>query len=226
MAIARVQLGHTEALGTGTTIACTVNGIAANSLVVVNSTVEDLTTISSVQDDLLVSAAVATNTPVDWSDGSQRADQRYFENYGGGNRTFTTTFAASQPFRGINAIEYSGAATSSVYDKGSNQHDQASSSSISSGAVVPAQDGSLLVGYVIGSSATTFQAPFSNVLTDAVLIADTEDYIQAVAASIAATWTMSPAGIAGALVGVYKPAATQAPLQYNRTRPPLNQRVA
>lgn len=125
MAIARVQLGHAEAAGTGTTIACTVNGIAANSLVVVNSTVEDLTTISSVKDDLLVTAAIATNTPVDWTDGSQRADQRYFENYGGGNRTFTTTFGASQTFRGIVAAEYSGAATSGVYDKGTNQHDQA-----------------------------------------------------------------------------------------------------
>jgi hypothetical protein len=222
MAIARVQFGKADASGSGGSIACTVNGIAPDSLVVVNTTCQDAATISSVKDDLNVTAALSTNTPVDQTSMSQRADQHYFEDYGGGSRTITATFSASATFRAITAIEYSGAATSGVYDNGSSA--TGTSASPSSGAVTPANDGSLFVGYIVYANTISNAAPFTLVWEDPSTGANTEDYIQPTAASQAAVYTQSPSGVFGALVGVYKPAPPAKPLQYEKSLA-LQQRV-
>lgn len=203
MPIARVQSGHNENTASGTTIATgTISGIAADSLVVVLVSVEDGVTVSSVKDDLNVSAMKAEG--VDWVAGTQRGELWYFKNYGGGNRNFTATFSATQPFRAILAIEYSGADVDAPLIGVC--HATGSSAAPSSGTpVTPGMDGALYVGSAIGASQPAAASPFTVVLNDTTTVINTEDYVQPTAAPRDAIWTMTSGGW-GALVALFRPA--------------------
>lgn len=208
--IVRVQIGKLSGLGNGSSIACTVNGIAPGSLVVGNVTCGDVAgggaTLSTLRDDLNVDATPTTS--VDWSVGTQNIYQRHWANYGGGTRTFTATFStATAPFRGIVIAEYSGADTAAPL--GPANTNVGTSAAPSSGAVTPAKDGALLVGYAVTANLPSAVAPFTDLWQDTTLLADSEDYIQPTAASIAATWTQT-SGTWGAIVGAYYPASAGA----------------
>lgn len=96
-------VSHNELAATGTNIAATKNGIAPGNDVLVLVTVEDLTTISNVSDG--TTTVTLPDGSFDWAAGTQRMAVYRFPKHTGGNFTFTATFAASQPFRGIDIVE-------------------------------------------------------------------------------------------------------------------------
>jgi hypothetical protein len=210
MGIARVQLNHAEAAGFGTTIGATLNGVAAASLILGRTTNDSSgsVTVSGMADDLAVNAvrsgAAANNGTL-----FQRVDHWYFENYGGGNRTFTATYSGSVQFRGIDVVELSGALLAG--SAGPTSSATGTSAAPSSGATgVPASDGTYFFGTCAGPSQPAAAAPFGTVLQDTNDLVTEEEYVQPSAAALAATWTMT-SGAWAAIVSTYYPAVSAIP---------------
>jgi hypothetical protein len=104
-------------------------------------------TVSGMADDLAVNAvrsgAAANNGTL-----FQRVDHWYFENYGGGNRTFTATYSGSVQFRGIDVVELSGALLAG--SAGPTSSATGTSAAPSSGATgVPASDGTYFLEHAL-----------------------------------------------------------------------------
>ena len=209
MAIARVQFGHAEAGGSGTSIGATLNGIIAASLVVVTSSNDSGTAVTSVTDDLTV-AAVNTVSLIDSIGFSQRYDHYYFKDYGGGNRTITVNYAAATPYRSIVVVELSGADTIAPAGPAAGQRSSGPVTTADSSAVTPTKNGAYFAGYCecVGPNTSPIPAGGAFVVFDEPTNDhNTSGYVQATAASKSATWTI-PSGAYAAIVSTFYPDTT------------------
>lgn len=208
MALTRVvgQAARNQNAASATTITVTLNGITPGALLVLGVTVVDSVTVSTVRDDLVVDATKAAASSIDYVAHGQRFECWYFENHGGGSRTFTATFSAAATFRGIQVTEYAGAATSAAYFDGSTA--TGTSTTLNSGAKTPLVNGCLIwgQGHVDGSVPTPSGA-FGSIDSEAgVNDVNWEDQIQGTAAAIAATWTFGSSLDWVATMAIFKPA--------------------
>lgn len=208
MALTRVagQFARNQSAASATTIAVTLNSIAPGALLVLGITVADGVTISTVRDDLVVDATKAAASSIDFVAHGQRFECWYFENHGGGSRTFTATFSATATFRGIQVTEYAGAATSAAYFDGSTA--TGTSTTLDSGSKTPPVNGCLIWGQAHADTGVpTPSGAFSSIDSEAgVNDVNWEDQIQGTAASIAATWTFGSSVDWVATMAIFKPA--------------------
>lgn len=194
MAIVNVQSNFATAAGSGTSLGATLNGVGAGAAIIFYATNDSGGggSVSGVADDL----AVAANLAHGWDDITgfiQYYSHWSFQNHAGGNRTFTATYSVSAPFRAVAVVELSGAEPTGTLN-GPATHNNGTSAAPSSGAVTPANDGAYFFGTVQGQSTTpAAAAPFSHVLDITANLTNVEDYVQAIAANLAATWTMASA---------------------------------
>lgn len=221
----RVQFAHLEAVGAGTTIACTLNSVAANALIVhscicgENGTV----TVTGVADDLTIAGqlALALNPG-----GLEHIELWYHKNHGGGTRTFTITFSTSITDRGIVSTEYAGADQTSPLDGTATA--TGNSATPDTGVLIPEPtvNGCVIVGLVCAQNQPASASPFIDVFQDTTNFCDTEDYVQSTYGPINATWTMT-SGLWGAIAAVFKPAVSvDNPFQRsNRNSVPPNVRL-
>jgi len=225
VSIARSVTNHNESSASGSTIAVVLNSIPANSHVVLSVGCLDAQTISGVADDLSV-AATGPDKEIDDAGNTLRKAVWHYENYGGGNRTFTVTFSAAVTFRSIVAMAYTGVATSSSKDGIAGQEATGASLTSTNLSPAPSLDGELIVGIGIASSGVpTPVSPLAEVFSNTVDGSDTSDYIQPTHAAFAAQWTQSGASDYGALAVSFFPAAssatvTGAPLLSQAFHPP------
>lgn len=220
---ARVQFGHTEAAGAGTSIACTVNGIAAGNLVAHLVQCEPSGTVTLTEDDLGVDAVLA----VARTGGNQRIECWYHKNHGGGNRTFTATYEASHNFRAIVSAEYSGVDPVSPLEGTANASGTSATPSSGNVSPTPTVDGALIIGICTPATLAVAGAPFNELFTEPGAGATSEDYVQPTAAAIAATWTMT-SGTWDALAAVFLPdlSISDVVTRVNRSSVPPNVRIA
>jgi hypothetical protein len=199
--VGTVGSAHNESATTGTSIATIgTKTITAGNTVVVCVGIEDATSITNVTDG--TTTVTVPDVILDWVGGTEKLAIFSFPNHPGGAKTFTANFAATQPFRAIVVLELT-PCTFDVSSTGSGN-----SAAPSSGSLTPSVSGSYIVGFCFGNSALTSAGGFADYFNEpTVNTTDTEGLAQAVAAAIAATWTMT-SGIWGAVAASYKPPAS------------------
>lgn len=223
----RVQFAHAEAAGSGSTIACTLNGIAAGSLIVHNIAMNDLAAfVTGVADDLSAAGSLAIALPT----SLETLEQWYHKNHGGGNRTFTATLDTAHTFRGIVSTEVAGVDTDSPLEGTASGTGNSAAPSSGNLTPTPSVDGALIVAVCTGDTVPTAGAPFIEIFSDGsgATNCEHEDYVQPTAAVVAATWAMAPSGNWAALAAVYLPgpATEDVITRVNRSSVPPNVRIA
>jgi hypothetical protein len=197
-----VQVAHNELAAAAASIGCTfAQPVTPGSLIAVYVSVGHSVSVSNVRDDLAVNAVVAN--PFDWVAGIQRLEHWAFMNHAGGLRTITANFNGSGSFRSIVAAEFKGAHPTNAIGVANNN--SGTSATPSSGSVTPAVDGALLLASINDSAAPAVVSPFGEVFAEAVNDNDTEYLLQAIAAAVAAGWSM-PSSAYGAIITAFYPA--------------------
>lgn len=194
--IGTVGTAHLEGAGALGSIAATKTGITPGSSILVRVTGADTFAISNVQNG----AGLTQTTPVllfHWVTGTQNMAYFLFVNHPGGTFTFTANFAGAVAFRAIAIIEL----TPCRFDAGTSA--SGTSAAPSSGNVTPSVDGAYLVGFCAGDFLPAKAAAWTEILSESVVVTDTEGLAQAVKAAVAATWTMT-SGKWGAMVAAFK----------------------
>lgn len=189
--MARRQSTHSELAATATTIALTLNGVAAGSLLVIIVGVvgSTTTTISGVQDDL-GTVGVSVGRAVYATNGY--GEIWYIKNATAGNRTVTVTYSATITNRYMCLIE-ADADTSSPLDQTAKKETQ-DSVNPNTAAVTTLADGEYCVALSAGIPGTSLTAtsPYGDVYTPVTLNSWTigvEDRIQATQGATNAAWT-------------------------------------
>jgi hypothetical protein len=208
MATAFVQSNTATSTSSNTTLAVALTGCTAGSLIVLyiaayGSTVE----ITSALDDLsnAFTADVAILNASSGGIGSFYVCS--LPNVTAGNRTFTVTWSGNVQYKSLIVHEVSGVATTSPLT-GTPSAAAGNSANLNSGPTTPAVDGAYIfgVGSTGGGAVPTAAEPFTTRASESNLGSRSEDYIQATAAAINATLTVSSAKWV-CLVAAYKPTA-------------------
>ena len=217
MAVSRVQSNQVSTGGaTGTSIAVSLNGILAQSLVACAVMCDNTSaTISGVADDLSVAAVKSVG--LSDTNHSERQEHWYFKNYGGGNRTFTATFSVSTAWRALLAVETSGADLASPLGP-TNSNSAATGATITAGSVTATQDGAYFFASCQGNTQPAAQSPLSEIWADTTLVHSHADNAQSTAAAFNATWTHT-SGAWSAIVSTFYPAVA-APTRAARAMAP------
>jgi hypothetical protein len=139
----------------------------------------------------------------------------YCANCPSGATTVTLTFSASSSFRGLVIAEYSGAATSGVLDQNTTGHETAATATPTDNSMTTTANGDLIVSALVFRNATSPASAGSGYSMIAVdqasgvgLDFGAEDQIQSSAGSIAATFTLTTASAASAIMSAAFKAAT------------------
>lgn len=119
----------------------------------------------------------------------------YAKNIAGGACTVTATLAASKQFRRMIIVEYSGLDTVAPMDQHAKIDDEVSTTGTdgeASASITPSVNGCLIVGGLVDASAGQTINPGTDYSERADLTdLEVEDKVQATAASVQATWTLS-----------------------------------
>lgn len=204
--------GHAEAAGSGGTIAVTLGGVVATDAIVGSVTVEDTVTISSVKDQTPTSAAL--DKLHDDTVGTQWLGLWSLPNSPSGSRTLTATFSASAAFRGIQALELSGAATTALLTGTPAANDSGAGTATafdSSISTTPGVAGAFVLQVGEGGShQPTVAGGFTAGLQDAVNLVSTGYLVQGAAAAVSPSFTLSVADSWSVVIAAYKPAGSVA----------------
>lgn len=219
MAIAFVQDDNALDSTSGSTLGVAFgSNVTAGNLIVVMATWAGAGDVTPTVSDTLSNTYVEIGSHIFSMTADVGMSMFYAANITGGANTVTVNYTASRVFREIMVAEYSGASTTSPLDTSAFTVDGTATTSTDSAttpAVTPAQNASLLVGFISSVSGMGTAAAGTN-YTERIDttgggggFAEYEDRILAIAASVAATWTVSVsgAGMYNARVAVFKPPA-------------------
>jgi len=206
-AITRVQSNHAANAASGGSLPCALSGIADKSLILIATSFDTAggTTGSRVEDDLGKGAQLALRT---FAGGfNQMIEVWFYCNYYGGSRTFFLINSPAQSNRTIVVAERAGGDLNAPLDGTASAN--GSSATPASGNVSPAPtlDGGTLFAIAAGSAIPAPTSPLVDVWADSTSFSDTADLLQAVAAAIGASWTMT-SGAWEAISAFFKPAIT------------------
>jgi hypothetical protein len=198
------QVAHNSSAAGGTLLSTSLTAIASRALVVAWASYDTAGGGSArVEDDLGRGATFVLRTTA--GGFNQAVEIHFFCNYPGGSRTFSLINSASNTNRTIVVAERAGADLNTPLDGSASA--SGTSATPASGNVVPAPalDGGYVAGITASANIPSAAAPFADVWQDSTSFTDSEDYLQAVAAAIGATWTQV-SGAWEAIAASFKPA--------------------
>lgn len=205
MAIAHVQSNGTTNDASSTTIAQAfgTSPVSGNLILVALSWGNTSAETPTVADSHSNTYTQIGSTLVDVPNG-QCAAVFYAKNITGGANTVTATFPGARDFRRIVIQEFSGASTTAPLDTFAAVQANTTTTGTDgtvTGNITPANNGSLIWGLICPISGTPTIAPGTG-FTERIETAsgvgadlEAEDFVQATAASVDATWTIGTADV-------------------------------
>ena len=207
--VAKTSAGSSNGGASVTTSA--INCVGADLIVVAVGFYNQVGTLSDSSSNSWTSIG-----PVEWATDSKSEIFYCFSPTTSASQTFTFTKVTGNIYPSITVLAYSGSKGSGSYDQ-TNNNTGGSVTTISTGSITPSVNGSLVIATVAVDVASVSSISVGTIegnqsyASGQCLAEATMDYIQATAAAINPTWTLSQSGYAATIIVSFEPGTSTTP---------------